>query len=84
VSIGRFGPGRELARRLQEQVTVWESAGHPFVWSAQGKMEGMRIRACPLETDYIPQAHEILLKKRWTQFVFTPLMHDPENTSAEI
>ena len=47
-------------------------------------MEGMRIRACPLETDYIPQAHETLLKKQWAQFVFTPQMHDLENTSVEI
>ncbi len=82
--VRRFGPERALTQRLQEQVTAWESAGHPFVWSAQGTMEGMRIRACPLETDYIPQAHEILLKKQWAQFVFTPQMHDPENTSAEI
>ena len=82
--VRRFGPERALTQHLQEQVTAWESAGQPFVWSAQGTMAGMRIRACPLETDYIPQAHEILLKKRWTQFVFTPQMNDPENTSAEI
>jgi len=84
LTVRRFGPERALAQRLQEQVTAWENAGHPFVWSAQGTMAGMRIRACPLETDYIPQAHETLLKKRWTQFVFTPQMHDLENTSAEI
>ena len=84
LTVRRFGPERALAQRLQEQVTAWENAGHPFVWSAQGTMEGMRIRACPPETDYIPQAHEIPLKKRWTQFVFTPQMHDPESPSAEI
>ncbi len=84
LTVRRFGPERALTQRLQEQVTAWESAGHPFVWSAQGTMEGMHIRACPLETDYIPQAHETLLKKRWTQFAFTPQMNDPENTTAEI
>jgi len=74
--VRRFGPVQALTQRSQEQVTAWESAGRPFVWSAQGTMEGMRIRACPLETDYIPQAHEIVLKKRWTQFIFTPALHD--------
>jgi len=74
--VRRFGPEWALTQRLQEQVTAWESAGRPFVWSAQGRMEGIRIRACPLEAGYIPQAHEILLKKRWTQFVFTPALHD--------
>lgn len=76
-----------LTQHLKEQITAWEQAGRPFVWSARGTMEHLRIRAYPLEPAYILQAYETLLTRRWTQFVFIPLLHDqaqPLDTAPDI
>ncbi len=71
LTIRRFGPDYTLVQHLGEQLTSWEQAGRPFNWSPHGTMEGLRIRAYPAGAEVVPQAHETLLKKRWTQFVFS-------------
>jgi protein-L-isoaspartate(D-aspartate) O-methyltransferase len=80
LTMRRFGPGAVLAQRLREQIIAWEQAGRPFVWSRRGKLEDVRIRACPAGTEDVLRTHEILLKKRWTQFVFTPQMRPASET----
>jgi hypothetical protein len=73
--IRRFGPDNTLAQRLQAQVIAWESAGRPLVWNTNKTMEHLQLRAYSLEAGCIPQAHEILLTRQWTQFVITPQLH---------
>lgn len=73
--IRRLGPDNTLAQRLQAQVLAWESAGRPLAWNTNGTMEHLQLRAYSLEADYIPQAHEILITRKWTQFVITPQLH---------
>jgi hypothetical protein len=34
-------------------------------------MEGLQIRAYAAGAEVVPQTHETILKKRWTQFVFS-------------
>ena len=57
-----FGPGTELARRLVEQARAWDAAGRP-------SSNGLRIRAYPKDTDYVPSTDEFVVRKRWTQLV---------------
>ena len=57
-----FGPGTELARRLVEQVRAWDAAGRP-------SSNGLRVRAYPKDTDYVPSTDEFVVRKRWTQLV---------------
>jgi hypothetical protein len=62
VSIRSFGPDDALARRLAEQVAAWDAAGRPAI-------EKLRIRAYPAESEYLPAASEIVVRKPWTQLV---------------
>jgi protein-L-isoaspartate(D-aspartate) O-methyltransferase len=71
LTIRRFGLDHGLVQHMGEQLTIWEKAGRPFTWSPHGTMEDLRIRAYPVGEEVVPQAHETLLKKRWTQFVFS-------------
>jgi hypothetical protein len=57
-----YGPGTELARRLVEQTRAWDAAGRP-------SSNGLRIRAYPKDTHYVPSTDEFVVRKRWTQFV---------------
>lgn len=57
-----FGPGTELARHLVEQARAWDAAGRP-------SSNGLRIRAYPKDTDYVPSTDEFVVRKRWTQLV---------------
>ncbi len=57
-----FGPGTELARRLVEQARAWDAAGRP-------SSNGLRMRAYPKDTDYVPSTDEFVVRKRWTQLV---------------
>jgi protein-L-isoaspartate(D-aspartate) O-methyltransferase len=57
-----YGPGETAAHRLLEQVRAWDKAGRP-------KGEQYAIRIHPAEENYLPQANEIILKKRWTHMV---------------
>ena len=57
-----FGPGTELARRLVEQARAWDAAGRP-------SSNGLRIRAYPKDTDYVPSTDEFVVRKRWTQLI---------------
>ena len=57
-----FGLGAELANRLVDQVIAWDAAGRP-------SSEGLRIRAYPKDTDYVPSTDEFVVGKRWTQLV---------------
>lgn len=75
LTIRRFGPDNTLAQRLQAQIIAWESAGRPLAWNTNGTMEHLQLRAYSLEAGCIPQAHEILLTRQWTQFVITPQLH---------
>jgi protein-L-isoaspartate(D-aspartate) O-methyltransferase len=70
--IRRFGEDRVLAEQLCEQVIAWDRAGHPFVWSLDGRMKGLRVRAWPVETLYKPHPYECVLTRRHTHFIFTP------------
>jgi protein-L-isoaspartate(D-aspartate) O-methyltransferase len=57
-----FGSGTELAERLIEQTRAWDAAGRP-------SSNGLRIRAYPKDTDYVPSTDEFVVRKRWTQLV---------------
>jgi len=57
-----FGPGTELARRLVEQARAWDAAGRP-------SSNGLRIKAYPKDTDYVPSTDEFVVRKQWTQLV---------------
>lgn len=57
-----FGPDETLAQRLVDQIIAWDAAGRPST-------KGLRIRAYPMESDYVPLANEFVIPKRWTQLV---------------
>ena len=57
-----YGRGTEFSDRLVEQVSAWDAAGRP-------SSDGLRVRAYPEDTDYVPSTGEFVVNKRWTQLV---------------
>jgi protein-L-isoaspartate(D-aspartate) O-methyltransferase len=57
-----YGSDDTLAHRLITQATAWDFANRP-------SDDGLRIRAYPLESNYIPSATEKSLTKQWTRLV---------------
>lgn len=57
-----FGPDDALAHRLIDQVIAWDAADRPST-------KGLRIRAYPQDTHYVPSADEFVVPKRWTRLV---------------
>jgi protein-L-isoaspartate(D-aspartate) O-methyltransferase len=57
-----YGSWPEHAERLIRQVRRWEAAGRPA-------NDRIRLRACPIDTDYRPSAGEVVVRKRWTQLI---------------
>ena len=57
-----FGSWTELAGRLVRQVRRWDDAGRPA-------SDRLRLRAYPMDADYLPSAGEIVVRKRWTQLI---------------
>lgn len=57
-----FGPDDDVAHRLIEQITAWDTAGRPST-------NGLRIRAYPMESDYVPSGAGVVISKRWTRLV---------------
>ena len=57
-----YGSWTEHAERLIQQVRRWEAAGRPA-------NDRIRLRAYPIDTDYLPSAGEVVVRKRWTQLV---------------
>jgi protein-L-isoaspartate(D-aspartate) O-methyltransferase len=57
-----YGSGTEITKRLLEQTRAWDAAGRP-------SSNGLRIRAYPRDTDYVPSTDEFVVRKRWTQLV---------------
>ncbi len=57
-----FGPDDTLAQRLIERVTAWHAAGRPAI-------EQLRIRAYPLDKEYVPSANECVVLKRSIRLV---------------
>jgi protein-L-isoaspartate(D-aspartate) O-methyltransferase len=62
--IRAFGPDDTMTSRLIEQIVAWDRAGRPTFF------KDLRIRAYPLDTEYVPSPGEIVVPKRWTRFVF--------------
>jgi len=57
-----YRSGTEIAKRLIEQTRAWDAAGRP-------SSNGLRIRAYPKDTDYVPSTDEYVIDKRWTKLV---------------
>jgi protein-L-isoaspartate(D-aspartate) O-methyltransferase len=57
-----FGPDEALAHCLIEQISAWDTAGRPST-------DTLRIRACPPESGYVPDATEVVIEKQWTRLV---------------
>ena len=57
-----YGSWTEHTERLIQQVRRWEAAGRP----ANNRI---RLRVCPIDTDYRPSAGEVVVRKRWTQLI---------------
>jgi protein-L-isoaspartate(D-aspartate) O-methyltransferase len=57
-----FGPDETLPQRLIGHIAAWDAAGRL-------SSEGLRIRAYPKDTDYVPSANEHVVVKQWTQLV---------------
>jgi protein-L-isoaspartate(D-aspartate) O-methyltransferase len=57
-----FGSWNELAGRLVQQVKRWDDAGRPA-------NDRLRLKAYPLDADYLPSTTEIVVRKRWTQLI---------------
>lgn len=57
-----FGSDDSLARRLIEQVKVWDAAGRPM-------SEGLSIKVYPKDHPYVPAAQQVVIQKRWTRLV---------------
>ena len=57
-----YGSWSDHAERLIQQVRRWEAAGRPA-------NDRIRLRAYPIDTDYVPSAGEVVVRKRWTQLI---------------
>jgi protein-L-isoaspartate(D-aspartate) O-methyltransferase len=74
--IRSFGKGGPTAPRLLEHVRAWDVAGRPGA-------AGLRIRAFPIEVEYVPGAHEPVIARRWTRFVLDwPVQTDPRASGS--
>ena len=71
-----FGGGGHGAPRLLEHVRAWDVAGRPGT-------DGLRVRAFPIEVEYVPGAPEQVIAKRWTRLVLDwPAQTDPRASGA--
>jgi len=57
-----FGTDESLARRLIARIQAWDAAGRP-------SSDGLRIRAYPSDSGYVPAEGEIVVEKRWTRLM---------------
>ena len=57
-----YGSWSDHAERLIQQVRRWEAAGRPA-------NDRIRLRAYSIDTDYLPSAGEVVVRKRWTQLI---------------
>ena len=62
LNVRSYGPSPAVGYRLVDQVLAWDAAGRP-------SSEGLRIRAYPHDTDYVPSANEFVVPKERTQLV---------------
>ena len=62
LKVRSYGPSPAVGQRLVDQVVAWDAAGRP-------SSEGLRIRAYPHDTDYVPSANEFVVPKERTQLV---------------
>lgn len=82
LAIRRFGEDQALAGCLRALVEAWDQADHPFVWSREGRMKNLQIRAFPLEKPYTPSSFEIALIRPHTRFIFTSPAMQPSQSPA--
>ena len=57
-----FGPDDMLVQELINQVIAWDNSGRPNV-------EGLRLKAYPLDSDYVATSGESVITKHWTRLV---------------
>jgi protein-L-isoaspartate(D-aspartate) O-methyltransferase len=57
-----FGPDDALAQRLVDHLQTWHAAGRPST-------DGLRVRAYPADSDYVPAPREIVMRKRFSLLV---------------
>jgi protein-L-isoaspartate(D-aspartate) O-methyltransferase len=62
IFIRSFGSDTTVANRLSSLVMSWHMAGRPTE-------HNLSIRAYPTTKEYTAQTNDIIIKKRWTQFV---------------
>ena len=60
--VRRFGPDDALVQQLVDQVVAWDVSGRPNI-------EGLRLRAYPLDSDYVATSRESVITKQWTRLV---------------
>jgi protein-L-isoaspartate(D-aspartate) O-methyltransferase len=60
--VRQFGADPRPAEKLVAHIRAWDAAGRPLT-------AAVRIRAYPGDATYAPAPDEVLIQKRWTQFV---------------
>lgn len=60
--VRRFGPDNTLVQQLINQVIAWDNSGRP-------NFECLRLRAYPLDSDYVATSRESVITKQWTRLV---------------
>ncbi len=60
--VRRFGPQASLTQDLLDHLAAWEEAGRPTT-------TGLRIRAYPRDSAYVPSANDIVIAKEHTVLV---------------
>ncbi len=60
--VRRFGPDERLAQELIDHLAAWDQAGRPST-------TGLRIRAYPRDSVYIPAANDLVIAKEHTTLV---------------
>ena len=60
--VRQFGPDESLAQRLVARIQAWDAAGRP-------SSDGVRVRAYPRDSDYVPSEGEFVVEKKWTRLV---------------
>jgi protein-L-isoaspartate(D-aspartate) O-methyltransferase len=59
-----FGSATTLAQQLKQQVMAWDAAGRP------GEQQ-LHVNAYPQEATYTLKVSDIVISKRWTNFVYS-------------
>jgi protein-L-isoaspartate(D-aspartate) O-methyltransferase len=59
-----FGSAAMLAQQLQQQVIAWDTAGRP-------DEQHLHVRAYPQNVPYNLKTSDIVVSKRWTNFVYS-------------